>query len=120
MRRRTREAREAQEPLLTRRFVIVVISGFCYFSAMGAMLPVIPRYVDTSLDGNDVAVGLAVGAIAVGAIMLRPLAGRIGDRFGRRVLMVGGALIVGITAACAGLIPVAGVVDRHPPGHGSG
>jgi MFS family permease len=36
---------------------------------------------------------------------LRPLAGRIGDRYGRRVLMVGGALIVGITAGCAGLFP---------------
>lgn len=94
-----------QQPLLTRRFVIVVISGFCYFAAMGAMLPVIPRYVDKFLGGNDVAVGVAVGAIAVGAILLRPLAGRIGDRYGRRVLMVGGALIVGITAACAGLIP---------------
>lgn len=93
------------EPLLTRRFVIVVISGFCYFSAMGAMLPVIPRYVDKFLGGNDVAVGVAVGAIAVGAILLRPLAGRIGDRYGRRVLMVGGALIVGITAGCAGLFP---------------
>ena len=45
-----------------------------------------------------------MGALAVGAILLRPLAGRIGDRFGRRVLMVGGAVIVGITAASAGLV----------------
>ena len=68
------------------------------------MLPVVPRYVDKQLGGNDVAVGVAVGALAVGAILLRPLAGRIGDRFGRRVLMVGGAFVVGITAACAGLV----------------
>ena len=94
----------AREPLLTRRFVVVVLSGVFYFLAMGSVLPVVPRYVDKQLGGNDVAVGVAVGALAVGAILLRPLAGRIGDRFGRRVLMVGGAFVVGITAACAGLV----------------
>ncbi len=93
-----------REPLLTRRFVVVVISGLFYFLAMGAILPVVPRYVDKRLGGDDIAVGVAVGALAVGAILLRPLAGRIGDRYGRRVLMVGGATVVATTAACAGLI----------------
>jgi MFS family permease len=93
-----------REPLLTRRFVVVVTSGIFYFIALGAVLPVVPRYVDKQLGGNDVAVGVAVGALAVGAIVLRPLAGRAGDRFGRRVLMVGGALVVAITAASAGLV----------------
>jgi MFS family permease len=93
-----------REPLLTRRFVVVVTSGIFYFIALGAVLPVVPRYVDKQLGGNDVAVGVAVGALAVGAILLRPLAGRVGDRFGRRVLMVGGALVVAITAASAGLV----------------
>ncbi|HLM17217.1 MAG TPA: MFS transporter, partial [Acidimicrobiia bacterium] len=101
-RRRTDDDPAAQPPLMTARFVVVIISGFCYFSAMGAMLPVIPRYVDKRLGGDDIAVGIAVGALAVGAILLRPIAGRIGDRFGRRVLMIGGALIVGSTALCAG------------------
>jgi MFS family permease len=101
-RRRTDDRVAVQQPLMTARFVVVIISGFCYFSAMGAMLPVIPRYVDKRLGGDDIAVGIAVGALAVGAILLRPLAGRIGDRFGRRVLMIGGALIVGSTALCAG------------------
>ena len=102
--RRTDKMAAVQPPLMTARFVVVMISGFCYFTAMGAMLPVIPRYVDKRLGGNDIAVGLAVGALAVGAILLRPIAGRIGDRFGRRVLMIGGALIVGTTALCAGLV----------------
>jgi len=93
-----------QEPLLTRRFVIVALSGLLYFIAIGTLLPVVPRYVDKRLGGNDVAVGVAVGALAVGAILLRPLAGRVGDRYGRRVLMVTGALVVAVTAAIAGLV----------------
>jgi len=101
---RRRHQDDTREPLLTRRFVIVVTSGIFYFVALGALLPVVPRYVDKRLGGNDVAVGVAVGAMAVGAILLRPVAGRIGDRFGRRVLMVGGALMVSVTAACAGVV----------------
>jgi MFS family permease len=93
-----------REPLLTARFVVVVTSGIFYFLAIGALLPVVPRYVDKHLGGNDIAVGVAVGALAVGAILLRPLAGRLGDKFGRRVLMVSGALVVAITAACAGVV----------------
>ena len=99
-----RPADETREPLLTRRFVIVVVSGTFYFLALGTLLPIVPRYVHRRLGGSDIAVGVAVGALAVGAILLRPLAGRIGDRYGRRVLMVAGALLVGITAASAGLV----------------
>jgi MFS family permease len=95
----------SQEPLVTRRFVVVMLSGVCYFGAIGVLLPIVPRYVTHRLGGGDVAVGAAVGALAVGAILLRPLAGRLGDRFGRRVLMIGGAAIVGTMAACAGLVP---------------
>jgi MFS family permease len=93
-----------REPLLTARFVVVVTSGIFYFMALGALLPVVPRYVDKRLGGNDIAVGVAVGALAVGAILLRPLAGRLGDRFGRRVLMVGGSLIVAVTALSSGVV----------------
>jgi MFS family permease len=40
----------------------------------------------------------------VGAVLLRPYAGRIGDRFGRRILIIGGALIVAITTAFYGAV----------------
>src|SRR6185369_8633117 len=41
---------------------------------------------------------------AVGAILLRPLAGRVGDTMGRRVLIIGGALIVSLSTAAYGLV----------------
>jgi MFS family permease len=90
--------------LLTRRFVVVVLSGFAFFSAMGVLLPVVPRYVDRRLGGSDVEVGIAVGALAIGAVLLRPLVGRLGDRYGRRVLMISGAALVAAMAACAGIV----------------
>ncbi len=81
--------------VFTLRFALVVTSGLCYFMALGMLLPVIPLFVKHDLGGNDVAVGIAVGAFFVGAVLLRPFAGRIGDRVGRRVLIVAGGVVVG-------------------------
>jgi MFS family permease len=92
------------ERLLTPRFGTVVACGLAYFLSLGMLLPVIPRYVEHRLGGGSLEVGIAVGALFVGALMLRPYAGRIGDRIGRRQLIVGGALIVGIAALLYGTV----------------
>src|SRR6185369_15576307 len=84
-----------RERVFSFRFALVVTSGLCYFMALGVLLPVVPVFVKHELGGNDVAVGLVVGAFAVGAVLLRPLTGRFGDRFGRRVLIIVGGAIVG-------------------------
>ena len=69
-------------------------------TAVGAVLPVIPRYVRGPLDSGDVAVGVAVGAFAITALASRPLAGYVTDLRGRRPVVVVGALL----AAVAGLL----------------
>ena len=83
--------------IFTVHFTLVVLSGLCYFTAMAMLVPVLPDYVEKSLGHGSIAVGVAVGAFAVGAVILRPFAGRIGDSVGRRVLIVGGALIVAVS-----------------------
>jgi MFS family permease len=95
---------EPRARIFTLHFSLVVLSGLCYFTALAMLTPVLPDYVEKSLGGSSIAVGIAVGAFAVGAILLRPFAGRIGDTMGRRVLIVGGALIVAVTTACYGLV----------------
>jgi MFS family permease len=85
--------------LLTPRFALVVAVGLAYFFSLGMLLPVVPLFVEDELGGGSVAVGVAVGAFSVGAVLLRPFAGRIGDRMGRRVLIIGGALTVGVAVA---------------------
>ena len=84
----------AEDRLLTPRFILIIATGLAYFLAIGMMVPTVPVFVERSLGGDSVAVGIAVGSFAVGAIVLRPFAGRIGDRYGRRILIIGGALIV--------------------------
>jgi MFS family permease len=85
------------ERLLSGRFLVVTAATFAYFLALGSLLPTLPRYVKDELDGSGLAVGLVVGAFAVSAAIVRPWAGRLGDRYGRRVLLSGGAALVGLT-----------------------
>lgn len=90
--------------LVSARFVVVVASGLCYFTALAMLTPVLPLYVEKSLGQGSVAVGIAVGAFAVGAIALRTYAGWLGDSIGRRVLIIGGAFVVSGSVACYGLV----------------
>lgn len=83
--------------LLSGSFALIMLSGFTYFLALGAMLPTVPRYIEEELAGGGFEVGLGVGAFAVSAALLRPWIGRIGDRRGRRALVVAGAATAGLS-----------------------
>lgn len=96
--------KSGRPPLITPRFVLIVASGLAYFFALAMLTPVLPLYVKGPLHGNGLSVGIGVGAFAVGAVLLRPYAGRIGDRAGRRWLVIGGALTVSVSIAAYGII----------------
>lgn len=87
------------ERLVTLPFLLVTASTFAYFTALGIMLPTLPRYVEDELGGGGTAVGVVVGAFAVSAALLRPWVGRLGDRHGRKILVVGGSAVVAVSVA---------------------
>jgi MFS family permease len=77
--------------LLTGGFLALGVAVLAYFIADGMTLPVTPRFVAGPLGGDDVAVGVAMGSFSATALVLRPLAGRLSDRRGRRPLILLGA-----------------------------
>lgn len=83
--------------LVTPRFATITASALGYFIGFGMLLPTLPRYVENDLNGGDLAIGLVAGAFGVSAGLVRPYLGRLGDRFGRRVLIVGGAALSAVT-----------------------
>ncbi|MDQ3878368.1 MAG: MFS transporter, partial [Actinomycetota bacterium] len=89
----------AEGRLITPVFLLVTAATGAYFFALGVITPLLPRYVEGPLDQGNVQVGLAIGAFALTAVLLRPFVGRLSDRQGRRPLVVFGGILVGISIA---------------------
>ncbi len=92
-----------RDRLVSAPFALVTGAALAYFVAIGTLAPVLPLYVEGPLRGGDVAVGISIGSFSFAAALLRPWIGRIGDQRGRRVLVIGGALVVGVSVAGYGL-----------------
>lgn len=75
----------------------LLLATFAYFLTMGIMLPILPVHVKVALHGGGREMGLVIGAFGFSALLFRPLAGYLGDRFGRRPIAVGGACIVAVS-----------------------
>jgi MFS family permease len=67
--------------------------------AIGATLPVLPRFVSEELDGSDLEVGIVTGAFALTGIICRPIAGNLADTRGRKPTVIGGALLAAVAGA---------------------
>jgi MFS family permease len=85
--------------LVTPAFLLIAFATLAYFIAEGALIPTVPLYVAGPLGGGEVAVGVVVGAFAVTALLLRPWAGRLADRRGRRFVMLVGMVLFGASVA---------------------
>ncbi len=67
--------------------------------AVGATLPVLPRFVSEELNGTDLEVGIVTGAFALTGLVCRPIAGVAADRRGRKVTVVTGAGLAAVAGA---------------------
>jgi MFS family permease len=85
--------------IVTVPFILTFTASFFVFLAIGMLLPVLPLYARGPLGVGDVGVGLAVGMSSPMALVAQPFAGRLGDRRGRRILMVMGALLMAVAVA---------------------
>ncbi len=87
-----------QEPvrLLTRPFVIVTATALVFFVYIGMLIPIVPLFIEGPLGRGEFGIGLTIAVFATAAIIARPMLGRIADRYGRRVLLVGGASVAGL------------------------
>lgn len=79
--------------LFTPAFAALSAAVLAFFIAGGIFLPATPRYTVGPLGGDQVAVGIVIGAFALSSLLMRPFAGRFADRRGRRIVLVVGALI---------------------------
>ena len=90
---------EPASRVVTRPFVLAVLAEFGICLAIGMLLATLPLYAKGPLETGAVGVGLAVGALSITAVVFQPIAGRIGDTRGRRILVISGSLIVACSVA---------------------
>jgi MFS family permease len=84
---------EARPRLVTVPFVSLAAAALAFYIGGGLVLPITPRFVETRLGGGPFEVGIVFASYAIASLLLRPLVGWSSDRFGRRPLLIGGALL---------------------------
>ena len=105
--------RAPRERLFTRQFVLLALAELAYFTADGVAIYTLPVFATGPVGSGSAGAGLAFGAFAISALVLRPAAGRLSDTHGRRPLLVGGALLCALgmvlTAQVTQLVPLIAV-----------
>src|SRR5690606_12798741 len=75
--------------LWTRSFVLMSVGSLLLFTSFYLLLPPMPLFVK-ELGGLDAQVGLAAGVFTIAAVLVRPFAGGLLDRYGRRPFLLAG------------------------------
>jgi predicted MFS family arabinose efflux permease len=91
---RTRRAPLSDPSPRTVIWVLVTASTLC-FATLGCYASILPGYITRELGHGPSTVGLVMGSTAVVAFFLRPVAGVITDRYGRRPAAVLGGVALG-------------------------
>ena len=83
---------------------MVTLATLSFFVFVGIAVTVLPRFIENELGGDGLAIGVNLAVFSVAAIAARPTIARIGDRYGRRTLMVGGSLLAGLAVGSIGFV----------------
>ncbi len=78
--------------LWTSNFSFIFLASLCNGMAFQALNVSLPVYID-KLGGSAGLTGLAMATLTVAAVLIRPFVGLSLDRYGRRLIFVGGLLL---------------------------
>jgi predicted MFS family arabinose efflux permease len=92
----THTHQDARDRLFTPAFLRLALADLAYFTSAGVAIYALPFYVTGPVGSDKAGAGLAFGAFAVTALLLRPFAGRLCDTVGRRPLLVAGASLCAV------------------------
>jgi MFS family permease len=85
--------------LFTRPFVLAMFAELALCMSIGALLAVVPVYADDELGVGSFGVALAVAGVSPMVLVCQPIAGRVGDRRGRRSLVIVGGFVAAVGVA---------------------
>ncbi len=98
------QSESGTQRLLTAPFLVVTACALVFFVYIGMLIPIVPLFIEGPLGRGEFGIGLTIAVFAGAAIVARPMLGRLADRYGRRVLLVGGALVAGLAGLASSQI----------------
>ncbi|MFC7685586.1 MFS transporter [Ureibacillus sp. GCM10028918] len=81
---------------------ILMLNMFITMGGVGIVIPVLPSYLDIFGVGGEV-YGTLIAVFALAQFLFSPHAGSLSDRFGRKIFIIGGLIIYGISQIIFGL-----------------
>lgn len=83
------------ERILGREFILIWVVNFLIFMSLQMLIPTIPVFVSQKFH-NDAIVGIVVGVYTFSAVLLRPFAGELLERYNPKIITVLGLTLFGV------------------------
>ncbi|WP_425598506.1 multidrug efflux MFS transporter [Brucella pituitosa] len=99
---------ENQERYWKQNLVICLVGSFTTLVAMSLLLPFLPLYVEQLGVADHAAIvqwsGIAYGATFLAAAIVAPFWGKLGDRYGRKLMLIRASLGMAIAMSLMGMV----------------
>lgn len=82
-----------KQSLWTKDFITITVINLLLFCGFQMLLPTLPLFAK-SLGGSDTALGWIVGSATIASLIIRPVAGVILDKIGRKGILTAGVFIM--------------------------
>lgn len=89
--------------MVTPRFLLVMGATLAYYVCVGLLIPVLPVFIENGMNSGEAMIGATAVAFSITAVAARPFITWVGNRFGRRSMMLWGSVL----SAVAGVLHVA-------------
>ncbi len=89
---------EADQRMVTPRFLLVTAATLAYYTCVGILIPTLPVFIKNGLGSGEAMIGASAVLFSGAAVLFRPLLAWVGNRWGRRTMMVSGSLVATVAA----------------------
>lgn len=84
--------------MVTPRFLLVTVATLAYYTCVGILIPTLPVFIKNGLGSGEAMIGASAVLFSGAAVLFRPLLTWVGNRWGRRTMMVLGSLVATVAA----------------------